>query len=320
MQKRWTDLPKPIMCLAPMEEVTDTVFRQLLCEIGKPDLMFSEFINVQHIFSHGSNSAIDAIEYQDFEKPLVLQLWGNEPELYHNAADMAVNLGYDGVDINMGCPQPKIIKQAACSALINNRQLASEIIKATQAGVKGRVPVSVKTRIGFKSVITEDWLGFLLEHNLDAITVHGRTSAQLSLVPADWSEIGKVVKLRDRLNKKTIIIGNGDVTSLAEAKIKVDHYGVDGVMIGRGIFHNPWLFNKNVDLVDKSTRLKTLLRHIQIWQNEWNNQRYYEPLKRFFKIYCQGFPYATELRVRLMTTNSVDEVIQVLESEIANAV
>lgn len=300
-----------------MEEVTDTVFRQLLCEIGKPDLMFSEFINVQHIFSHGTYSAIDAIEYQEFEKPLVLQLWGNEPELYYNAADMAVNLGYDGIDINMGCPQPKIIKQNACSALINDRPLASEIIKATQEGVAGRVPVSVKTRIGFKSVLTEDWLGFLLGHDLDAITVHGRTSAQLSLVPADWAEIGKVVNLRDSLNKKTLIIGNGDVLSLADAQVKVDQYRVDGVMIGRGIFHNPWLFNKNIVTVDKVTRLKTLLRHIQIWQTAWDNQRYYEPLKRFFKIYCQGFPYATELRVRLMSTRNVAEVIELLETEIA---
>lgn len=306
------------MCLAPMEEVTDTVFRQLLCELGKPPLMFSEFVNVRHIYSQGFESAVQAIEYQEFEKPLILQIWGNEPELYEQAADLAYHLGYDGVDINMGCPQPKITKQNACSALINDRPLASEIIRATQAGAKGKIPVSVKTRIGFKQVVTKDWIGFLLDHDLEALTIHGRTSAQLSKVPADWSEIAKAVELRDQMKKSTMIIGNGDVLSLDQAEERVKETRVDGVMIGRGIFQDPWLFNPDRDIIEltKELRLKTLLRHVEIWQETWQGNRHYEQLKRFFKIYCSEFANASELRVRLMESKSVAEVRQVVEDEL----
>lgn len=315
MQSKWTELKRPIMALAPMEEVSDTVFRQLLCELGKPDVMFSEFVNVRHIFSHGTDSSIRRLEYTSAEKPLVLQLWGNDVELYYQAADLAVALGYDGVDINMGCPQPKIVKQAACSALIKDPSTAAQIVEATKAGAAGRISVSVKTRIGFDQVATEEWIGFLLSLDLDAITVHGRTSAQMSKAPADWSEIGRAVRLRDRMAKSTLIIGNGDVLSLEQARSYVKDYRVDGVMIGRGIFHDPWLFNPKREslLIDKKVRLETLLRHVNLWQQTWEGKAHYPALKRFFKIYCQGFDDASNLREQLMSSRNPDELKDLLQ-------
>lgn len=308
MRNIWEELSKPIFCLAPMEDVTDTAFRRLLVEIGKPVLMFSEFLNLQGIYSHSTDQK--RLEYTQAEKPLILQVWGMEPELYYNAGRLAFNLGYDGLDINMGCPQKKIIKKGACSALIKNRSLADEIISAAVDGCRGLLPLSVKTRIGFDSVVTEDWTEFLLKYDLAALTVHGRTSKQLSQVPADWDEIGKVVAIRNSLGKDTLILGNGDVQSLTQAKALVDLHGVDGVMIGRGIFHDPWLFNPNESRADKTVRqkLETLVRHVEIWTETWPETNDFNKLKRFFKIYCTDFPEASQLRTELMETKNLAEV------------
>lgn len=311
----WQDLAKPIICLAPMEDVTGTVFRQLLCELGKPPLMFSEFVNVHQIYSHADGSRHRRLQYQDREQPLILQIWGLDPNLYYNTAQLAADLGYVGVDINMGCPQPKITKKGACSAMIDNPVLAGEIIEATLEGAAGRLPVSVKTRIGFKTVVTADWVSFLLQYPLAALTIHGRTAAQMSRVPADWTEIQKAVEIRDRLKSQTLVIGNGDVLSLQQANQYVDQYKVDGVMIARGIFQNPWLFAADGERErSKQERIYALLRHLELWQEYGNGV--YSPLKRFFKIYISDFENSSELRTKLMETKTVPQARQLLKLEL----
>src|SRR5579859_5224679 len=209
MVSLWENLPKPIFSLAPMEDVTDTVFRQILCSTGKPDVFFTEFTNVDGIASQGHDVVARRLKYTKAEHPIVAQIWGMIPQNYYKVAQELVEKGFDGIDINMGCPQHDVISHGACSALMNNHNLAGEIIQATKEGASfsraKNIPVSVKTRIGFKKIQTEEWIGFLLEQNLSLITVHGRTSAEMSKVPAHWSEIGKAVQLRDKWEKKNVI-------------------------------------------------------------------------------------------------------------------
>ena len=212
----WENLPKPIFALAPMEDVTDTVFRRLLREINstedsiRPDVMFTEFTSVEGIESEGAEMVMKRLKYTEVERPLVAQIWGITPENYFNSAKKIAELGFDGIDINMGCPVKKIIKKGACSALIESHSLAKEIVEATKEGSNG-LPVSVKTRIGFKTIQTEDWIGFLLAETIPVtLTVHGRTVKELSKVPNHWDEIGKAVKLRDEIQsgvkQKTLIL------------------------------------------------------------------------------------------------------------------
>lgn len=252
MENIWQTLQKPIICLAPMEGVTDMAFRQLLIKIGKPDLMFTEFVNVQSIFSHDQTSYLKYLDYQQQEKPLIAQIWGLTPELFELSANLITNLGFNGIDLNFGCPEKNVIKKGACSALINNRILAEKIIRSTQLGAKNKIPVSIKTRIGFNQIQTQGWLSFLLKFEPAAITIHGRTTKELSDVPNHWDEIGKVVKLRDRISPATMIIGNGDITSQDQALIKVKQYQLDGIMVGRGVLKDPYIFNLNQSIKNLS--------------------------------------------------------------------
>lgn len=308
LQPNWTTTTEPLLCLAPMEGVTDTVFRQLLVEIGKPPIMFTEFTGVEQLYSPGFKSVIQNFEYTDSERPIIAQIWGITPELYYNVTQLVVELGFDGVDINMGCPQRAITKRGACSALIKDKSLASEIIIATKEAAQGKIPVSVKTRIGYERIITDEWIGFLLQHDLDALTIHGRTAAEMSAVPTHWDEIKYAVTLRDEMEKPTKIIGNGDVESLSEAINKTRIYTVDGVMMGRGIFKNPWLFaDRPIDTVSKQEKLTTLLRHVELWETVWGGDKHFERLKRFFKIYINAFPNAVELREKVMDATSLTD-------------
>lgn len=299
-----------------MEAVTDSVFRRVIARAGRPDIMFTEFVNVEGLNSIGSDRVGKRLDFTDDEKPLIAQVWGSDPANFTKTAQHLVQLGFDGIDINMGCPDKNVVKKGLCSALVNNRELASAIIKAVQKGAAGQVPVSVKIRIGYNKPVTKDWVTFLLEHEIDALTIHGRTTKEMSKVPADWDEIAKAVEIRDQLKVATKIIGNGDVMSRAEALHKVEQYGVDGVMIGRGVFANPWLFNPAKDLSDITIqdRLDLLLYHCQLYQEHSDPNRPFHTLKRFFKIYIQGFDGAKELRVRLMDTKSVEDVVAVLKT------
>lgn len=328
MKSVWESLKKPIFALAPMEDVTDTVFRQILCITGRPDVFFTEFTNVDGIASVGHDVVARRLQYTEAEHPIIAQIWGMKPENYFRVAKELVERGFDGIDINMGCPQHDVTRHGACSALIKNPQLAQEIIQATKEGGGKNVPISVKTRIGFKTIATEEWIGFLLEQNLNLITVHGRTAAEMSKVPAHWDEIGRAVRMRNEWEKryssnearsshsvrtikyKTLIFGNGDVQSLAEAKEKIKEFGVDGVMIGRGVFHNPWLF-AGIDPTTKTIkeRLELLKKHVELFESTWGSAKSFQLLKKYFKIYLSDFEGAAEIRLQFMETNSYQEAI-----------
>jgi tRNA-dihydrouridine synthase len=365
MNNFWNDFTKPIMALAPMEEVTDTVFRRLIADIsgaGRPDVMFTEFTSCEGVQSVGQAQVIKRLRYHECERPLVAQVWGITPEDYYKTAQLVVELGFDGIDINMGCPVKKIIKNGACSALIKTPTLAKEIVQASREGLAGKIPLSIKTRIGFSMIQTEEWCGFLLsECRPDALTVHGRTVKEASKVPNHWDEVGKVVKLRDELQKndigytksmsgeqglnpedgddalsgskqstqdpysasKTLIIGNGDVTSLPQAQSLIQEYNLDGIMVGRGVFQNPWIFNPQSEYdngriyldgqeLDLTYRLNILKKHVQMYEEEWGDTKNFGVLKRFFKIYIHGLRGAADIRAQFMQTHSYQEVYDLI--------
>lgn len=297
--------------MAPMEDVTDTVFRRIVMSCGKPDLFFTEFTNVEGLASlKGNDIVAQRLLFTPEEKPIIGQIWGKNPQHYLEAAKRLRESGFDGIDINMGCPEKSIVKSGCCAALINNRPLVSEIIQATKEGA-GELPVSVKTRIGFNTIVTEEWISFLLQHSLAALTVHGRTAKEMSLVPAHWDEIAKAVQLRNHMKVDTIMIGNGDVLSKNEALDKVSRFGVDGVMIGRGIFQNPYLFSDSSHWTNMPVKERLLLlkRHLELFHQTWGNTKHFPIMKKYVKIYVSGFDKASELREELMNTTTVEEMI-----------
>ncbi len=304
----WKDLAtkkRPFLALAPMEDVTDVVFRQVIEEVASPDVFFTEFTNVEAIL-HGETSRL-----KPSKTPTIAQIWGVNPESFYKASQIVSEMGFSGIDINMGCPQRTELKIGACAALIRfeNRDRVREIISAVRGGTK--LPVSVKTRIGIKNIQTEDWIGFLLTQKLDALTVHGRTVKEMSSVPAHWDEIKKCVDLRNEIEIETVIIGNGDVKSIQDASYRAQETGVDGVMIGRGILENPWCFSKHIPTQDE--KIKLLKRHLELWQETWGDKKNFSVLKKYFKIYIRDFEGASELRARLMNTKIIDEISGILD-------
>jgi nifR3 family TIM-barrel protein len=333
----WRNLEKPILILAPMEDVTDTVFRRVVISCGKPSVLFTEFTSCEGICSVGQTKVIHRLRYTQEERPLVAQIWGITPKDYFNTAKLILEMGFDGIDINMGCPVKKIIKQGACSALIKNPNLAKEIFLATKEGCQNKIPVSIKTRIGFDKIQIEDWCGFLLkELNPEVLTIHGRTVKEESKSPNHWDEIAKVVNLKNQIQKnqkiKTLIIGNGDIISYQQAMDKLEILALDGVMIGRGVFKDLWIFNQKMQNYKPKIEERTnLLReHIQLWVSEWSveSDNQFEPtykknyaiLKKYFKVYINDFPEAADLRNNLMQTKNHYETLQFLEKWSSNQV
>lgn len=315
MKNIWQELKdnkQPFFVLAPMDDVTDTVFRRIVQQNAPADLMMTEFANADGWCSPGRQAIGTRLQHKKSEKPLIAQIWGITPEHYEEMARDIVAMGFDGIDINMGCPVKDMIKKGACSAMIQNPRLAREVIVATQKGAAGKIPVSVKTRLGFNSIDTENWIGFLLEQNLDAITIHGRTKAEMSKVAAHWDEIAKAVKLRDKLSPNTVIIGNGDVMSLQQGRELAKESGVDGIMIGRGIFHNFFVFDETKTTRDLQTMLPILREHTILHQKTWANEKF-EPLKKFVKMYINGFAGASELRATMMQTKSHEELLDIID-------
>lgn len=318
MKFSWKELNKPFFVLAPMEGGTDTVFRQMVAECGRPDVMFTEFTNVEGLLSGGRKDVALRLKFEDKEKPLIAQIWGKNPDAYFEVAKQLVDMGFDGIDINMGCPERTVVKNGCCSALIENHSLAAEIIAKTKEGADD-LPVSVKTRIGFKTIATEEWISFLLEQNIDALTVHFRTQKEMSKVPAHWEEAAKLKNLRDKISPQTVIIGNGDVETKEQGKKLAKKYCLDGIMIGRGAFHNPYVFDENInyETQTKEERIELLRKHIELFEKTWkSDKRIYKksflPLKRYFKIYISGFEGAAELREKLMQTGNIEETRKLL--------
>ena len=308
------DLPKPFLVLAPMDDVTDTVFRRIVASCARPDLFFTEFVNVDGLQSPGRPRLIKRIQFTPAEQPLIAQIWGKNPENFYKTTQELVEMGFAGIDLNMGCPHKPVVANGCCSALINNRPLALEIIHAVQAGAAGRVPVSVKTRLGFNEV-DYTWHELLLAQNLAMLTIHGRTRKEMSDVPAQWEKIAHVRELRDRLAPQTLIVGNGDVQSYAQAHALAAEHRLDGIMVGRGIFKDPYLFAEHSpwETLGKAERIALYRRHVELFKRTWTAQdRPVVTLNKFCKVYINGFDGAKELREHLMTATSADELLAML--------
>ena len=262
---------------------------------------------------HKNNPLLhDLIFYED-EKPIVAQFFSKDPERMKKASQMAVELGFDGIDINMGCPAKVICKQGAGSAMIKTPKLAREIIRATKEGA-GDIPVSVKTRIGFNQNEIETWLPELLAEDIPLVTMHARTRKDMSKVPAKWDVIKRCARIRDEIAPETLIAGNGDVDSMQEARARVAETGCDGVMVGRGIFGNPWFFREDISKEDipLEEQFRVMLEHTRMFEDYLGHYKNFALMKKHFKAYVTGFDGAKELRVKLMKTEDSCKVEMIL--------
>jgi tRNA-dihydrouridine synthase len=311
------ELPKPFFVLAPMDGVTDTVFRRIVIDCARPDIVFTEFVNVDGLQSPGRESLTRRIEFKDGEKPIIAQIWGKNPDNYYKTAKELVQAGFAGIDINMGCPDKTIVKNGCCSALINNQSLALEIIKATQEGSEGSIPVSVKTRLGF-NVVDLSWPDLLLHQNLSMLTIHGRTRKEMSSVPASWDAIGEVRKMRDKLGISTLVVGNGDVVSRKQGLELAEEYALDGIMIGRGVLHDPFVFaiDSPWSSYTKQQRIALYTKHVKLYDKIWPDaaRQHVAMLNKFCKIYINDFEGAKELREQFMKIKDTKELLDLLST------
>ncbi len=299
-----------------MDDVTDTVFRQIVADCAAPDLFFTEFVNVDGLQSPGRDKLLKKLQFTAKEKPLVAQIWGKDPNNFRKTAAELVEMGFAGIDLNMGCPIKVVVNNGCCSALINNRELAGEIIKATQEGTAGRVPVSVKTRLGF-SEVDLSWPEFLLGHNLDMLTIHGRTRKEMSEAPVHWDMIQQVRELRDKIAPSTLIVGNGDVENREQGLALAKQHGLDGIMIGRGVFHDPFVFATTSPwpTYTRQQRIDLYKKHVELFAKTWSDsERRIFTLNKFCKIYINGFDNAKELREQLMQAQSITQLQLLLEA------
>lgn len=322
MKGFWAKLPKPFFCLAPMADVTDAAFRRIIAKYGKPDAMWTEFVSADGLcHPKGRGKLLPSLLYSETERPIVAQLFTAHPEKMKEAARLIQELGFNGLDINMGCPDRTIEKQNAGAALMKNPKLAQEIIRAAQVGA-AELPVSVKTRIGYNRDELDSWLPALLETNLAAITLHARTRREMSKSPVHWEALSRAVEIRNASKAKTLIIGNGDVPDLAEARQRAQETGVDGIMIGRAVFGNPWLFaggikggafglqglallNQRFDLKNPSRSnleilLRILVEHTKLFEKLFIPAKNFAIMKKHFKAYVTDWKGANELRQELM--------------------
>ena len=309
-----------------MEDVTDTVFRRIVRDAGAPDLFFTEFTNTEGLCTEGRPRVIGRLRYTLTERPLIAQIWGNNPAHYLRVAAEVRDMGFDGLDINMGCPVRKIVSRGACGALIGNPRLAAELIAAAREGA-ACLPVSVKTRIGISHPNAEEWLGFLMEQRLSALTVHGRTVAQQSEGHADWGFVSLAVRLRDAAGLPTRIIGNGDVRTPGAFLARAAETGADGIMIGRGIFENLHLFagiraaaagtvvaGAEYSHLDQEQKITRFRRHLMLHRETWGTGRSFDLLKKFAKTYLRAFEGAGRLVDAVMRTRTHEEVEGVLDA------
>lgn len=320
MSSFWQKLTKPFLVLAPMEDVTDYAFRELIAlHLPRPDVFFTEFTSSDGLCSPGYEKTVTKLKFSENHRPIIAQIWGNDVEKMYQSAKIVADLGFDGIDINMGCPDRAVMKKGAGAAHCNDQALAGEIIDAVAKGAKG-LPVSVKTRLGFNKVVTDEWIPFLLSHKLSALTIHGRTAKQLSEGSVKWDEIAKAVEYKNEISPETVIIGNGDVLSVKEAKEKHEKFGVDGLMIGRGIFKNPWVFDrsKNPKEHSKVDYIQALQKHLAIYEETWGEKKNFAIMKKFFKMYINNFDGASSARAKLMESRNYKEANSLLEEILAS--
>jgi nifR3 family TIM-barrel protein len=330
----WQQLPKPMFVLAPMADVTDVAFRRMIAKysahtrsdgtIGGPDVMWTEFVSADGLIRatpEGKAKLLADLLYAEEERPIVAQLFSATEEYMEQAAALCLELGFDGVDINMGCPDRSIEKQGCGSAMIRNPEKARAIIRAAKRGAQsdqGGIPVSVKTRLGYNRDQLEEWLPEVLAETPAALTLHARTRKEMSKVPARWERVARAVEIRNSLGVETVIIGNGDALSLADAKEKVSRTGADGVMLGRAIFGNPWLFHPEKDLttVSLAERLHVMVEHTQLF-SELLPHKSFAIMKKHYKAYVHGFDGAAELRAKLMDAPDASVVANIVHDYLA---
>jgi len=311
----WADLPKPFFALAPLANVTDAAFRRIIAKYSKPNgpqVMFTEFVSADGLAlapKEGRDKLLRDLVFTAAERPIVAQFFTSNPEHMEKAAALAAEMGFDGVDINMGCPDRAIEKQGAGAKLILNPTLAKELVVAAKRGAP-HVPVSVKTRLGYNKDILEEWLPNILSAEPVALTLHARTRKEMSKVAAHWDRVKRAVEIRDELGSKTLIVGNGDVKTLDEARQKVEETGADGIMIGRGVFGTPWLFGDIKPSLKE--KLNIAVEHTKLFEELLGDIKSFAIMKKHFKAYVEGFDGAKELRMRLMEAHDAAEVEKIV--------
>ncbi len=329
-------LKKPIMVLAPMADVTDAAFRRVIARYGKPDVIWTEFVSADGLMLGGREHLMHDLKYTEAERPIVAQFFSARPDMMKKAAELARELGFDGIDINMGCPDKSIEKQGAGAAMIKNPKLAREVIRAAKEGAAGRknaagvqiepdLPVSVKTRVGFNKNELETWLPELLAEEPAVITIHARTRKEMSKVPAHWEDIARAVEIRNAIRRDsdaavanggpslpgadTLIFGNGDALNLDDARKKAAETGADGVMLGRAIFGNPWLFSgRDPQTISVQEKLTVLVEHTKLFEELLGGVKNFAIMKKHFKAYVNGWDGAKEFRMQLMETENASQV------------
>ncbi|MBF7020834.1 tRNA dihydrouridine synthase [Staphylococcus kloosii] len=303
----WSELPRPFFVLAPMEDVTDIVFRHVVSEAARPDVFFTEFTNTES-FCHpeGIHSVRGRLTFSEDEQPMVAHIWGDKPDHFREMSIGLADMGFKGIDLNMGCPVDNVAKKGKGSGLILRPETAAEIIQAAKAG---RLPVSVKTRLGYYEIDEwKDWLRHVFEQDIANLSIHLRTRKEMSKVDAHWELIEAVKKLRDEVAPDTLLTINGDIPDRQVGLELAEKYGIDGVMIGRGIFNNPFAFEKEPREHTSKELLDLLRLHLTLF-NKYSKEetRQFKSLRRFFKIYVRGIRGASELRHKLMSTETTDQ-------------
>ena len=323
MNSFWKDLPAPLFVLAPMADVTDPAYRKVIASYKSADVMWTEFVSADGLYhtremkrmKDEENPLMRDLLFTKDEHPIVAQIFSSKPEMIHYASKLAGELGFDGVDINMGCPDKAIEKQGCGAGMMKRPELLPSIMKAAREGVKdaGRpsMGVSIKTRIGYNKEEIDTWIRAVLMEKPDALTVHLRTRKEMSKVPAHWELMPRIVALRDEVSPETRMLGNGDVENLEDARQKVEASGADGIMLGRAIFGTPWLFTGRTDTSPKERleALSELAREFSLMRPA----KSFHLLKKHVKAFVSGYDGASELRGRLMDAKDIDE-LQVLLS------
>ncbi|HDK4800447.1 TPA: tRNA-dihydrouridine synthase [Staphylococcus aureus] len=309
----WSELPRPFFILAPMEDVTDIVFRHVVSEVARPDVFFTEFTNTESFYHpEGIHSVRGRLTFSEDEHPMVAHIWGDKPEQFRETSIQLAKMGFKGIDLNMGCPVANVAKKGKGSGLILRPDVAAEIIQATKAG---GLPVSVKTRLGYYEIDEwKDWLKHVFEQDIANLSIHLRTRKEMSKVDAHWELIEAIKNLRDEIAPNTLLTINGDIPDRKTGLELAEKYGIDGVMIGRGIFHNPFAFEKEPREHTSKELLDLLRLHLSLFNKyEKDEIRQFKSLRRFFKIYVRGIRGASELRHQLMNTQSIAEARALLD-------
>lgn len=336
----WATLPKPIIVLAPMADVTDVSFRQMFAKYGKPDVTWTEFVsadglclapqtNIDKEGLSGHDKLWKDLQYFENERPIVAQLFSGNPKYMEEAAYQVTKVGYDGIDINMGCPDKAIQRQRAGAFLIKEPKRATLLIEAVKKGItrackemnKESIPVSVKTRLGFNTDTMEEWITHILKSKPAVLTIHARTRKEMSKVPAQWNRIKDAVELRNKLKSDTLIFGNGDVLDLADAHQKIKETGCNGVMVGRGIFGNPWFFDSTSQggkTISLEQKLHALVEHTYLFE-KYLSHKNFALMKKHYKAYVHGFEHAKELRGELMEAKDAKQVEEVVKTFLKNS-